>query len=290
MPLRVRARQFQFTPLREGRRDKHQFIPQRLISIHAPPRGATSALSKPINLGKISIHAPPRGATRRSQGTIPYALFQFTPLREGRRVRNFIKQRRRVYFNSRPSARGDGIAAPALLLAEFQFTPLREGRRTCHGFMWRYEKISIHAPPRGATFEKLTAEQEEFISIHAPPRGATTLRGLFKSDLSISIHAPPRGATDADVVFQRFHEFQFTPLREGRRRRGYKSPPRRNFNSRPSARGDLKALGINMSVAISIHAPPRGATPFPAKLVLTARYFNSRPSARGDCHCRQRCA
>ena len=33
---------------------------------------------------------------------------------------------------------------------------------------------------------------------------------------AISIHAPPRGATDADVVFQRFHEFQFTPLREGR--------------------------------------------------------------------------
>ena len=77
--------------------------------------------------------------------------FQFTPLREGRQTgRSDLPPP--VYFNSRPSARGDGIGE-ALWLANlyfnsrpsargdvkafldgdevrlFQFTPLREGRR-----------------------------------------------------------------------------------------------------------------------------------------------------------------
>ena len=35
-------------------------------------------------------------------------------------------------------------------------------------------------------------------------------------------------------------------------------------------------------LAISIHAPPRGATTLPAAICPAASYFNSRPSARGD--------
>ena len=77
---------FQFTPLREGRPISCAEKPRMFISIHAPPRGATSAPdiiiiiiqhfnSRPsargdeaqrpriVSVEAISIHAPPRGAT-----------------------------------------------------------------------------------------------------------------------------------------------------------------------------------------------------------------------------------
>ena len=55
--------------------------------------------------------------------------------------------------------------------------------------------------------------------------------------------------------------FQFTPLREGRLRVWAEALLRR---------------------AISIHAPPRGATPMPMWFSSVSMNFNSRPSARGD--------
>ena len=100
---------FQFTPLREGRPNMAvNGINSIIISIHAPPRGATQSEkssssraayfnSRPSARGDtkattaagvefgISIHAPPRGATLtppRTDGTA--YIFQFTPLREGR--------------------------------------------------------------------------------------------------------------------------------------------------------------------------------------------------------------
>mgnify|MGYP007046815326 CR=1 FL=1 len=55
---------FQFTPLREGRRIPHvRLVEAQMISIHAPPRGATMLTSCPPTEAPISIHAPPRGAT-----------------------------------------------------------------------------------------------------------------------------------------------------------------------------------------------------------------------------------
>ena len=56
-------------------------------------------------------------------------LFQFTPLREGRRACRFL------VFCGFP----------------FQFTPLREGRRGATCPERNEHDISIHAPPRGAT-------------------------------------------------------------------------------------------------------------------------------------------
>ena len=54
---------FQFTPLREGR----------------PPQ------FKLFGMGElISIHAPPRGATEQVILSVMLWIFQFTPLREGR--------------------------------------------------------------------------------------------------------------------------------------------------------------------------------------------------------------
>ena len=76
--------------------------------------------------------------------------------------------------------------------------------------------------------------------------------------------------------------FQFTPLREGRQKGGKKSPQSKNFNSRPSARGDRNPHLRSVLRCISIHAPPRGATLFSKVVIGWQQHFNSRPSARGD--------
>ena len=128
--------EFQFTPLREGRRFGFIVVTiAYIISIHAPPRGATPAWerkrrvprdfnSRPsargdaqgfcaLRINFISIHAPPRGATfaRQNVGDC-IRVFQFTPLREGRRDDD-RPRRERMNFNSRPSARGDRRHATA---------------------------------------------------------------------------------------------------------------------------------------------------------------------------------
>ena len=101
-------RLFQFTPLREGRRDGHtmselmgkfQFTPLRegrqytVTTIYkhhlfqfTPLREGRRHGRCGVQTSGISIHAPPRGAT----------------------ITYFWKMAMLTYFNSRPSARGDG--------------------------------------------------------------------------------------------------------------------------------------------------------------------------------------
>ncbi len=102
----------------------------------------------------ISIHAPPRGATVVGRFRLMVTAFQFTPLREGRQrlcsalcTGVYFNSRPSArgdfhaqhcmegifYFNSRPSARGDMNRAERRKAARdiFQFTPLREGRHFC---------------------------------------------------------------------------------------------------------------------------------------------------------------
>ena len=231
------------------------------ISIHAPPRGATQWRCNVASGIRISIHAPPRGATRGRLFGGEAVLFQFTPLREGRRGRAGNRAQRgrisihapprgatagrkrelqhRQHFNSRPSARGDLFQVFCIPTEEiFQFTPLREGRRGTND-MWRN---AVH------------------ISIHAPPRGATGHCRARYEATSISIHAPPRGATHCGRAVMHQALFQFTPLREGRPERRKRNERICNFNSRPSARGDSKHGERYTPTPISIHAPPRGAT------------------------------
>ena len=61
-------------------------------------------------------------------------------------------------------------------------------------------------------------------------------------------------------MLQCFETFQFTPLREGRRHEYQLWSLVQYFNSRPSARGDMAGVTDALPEAISIHAPPRGAT------------------------------
>ena len=168
-------------------------------------------------------------------------------------------------------------------IEKFQFTPLREGRRCLGHASFALTAISIHAPPRGATFCMWYTPSIVVISIHAPPRGATS--------------APRQGKRHAPY-------FNSRPSARGDKTGARPERTGKYFNSRPSARGDFLRVGHNLPVIISIHAPPRGATrksffrigtaaisihapPRGATRPLSSRgfiriYFNSRPSARGD--------
>ena len=171
------------------------------ISIHAPPRGATTTENSCKALYNISIHAPPRGATGCYRAGYGGTHFNSRPSARGDPdSAHYV--RGGAYFNSRPSARGD-------------WNPLAPANVS--------SGISIHAPPRGATMKNDMPEQMLKISIHAPPRGATPRRkpcrrrrADFNSRPSargddnalhillrffISIHAPPRGATAKDMQF-----------------------------------------------------------------------------------------
>ena len=165
----------------------------------------------------ISIHAPPRGATSAWQ-LCRYVsrYFNSRPSARGDRIVAILPSNIHN-FNSRPSARGDAKRKPSSRRKQFQFTPLREGRQIVETDCM-LPIISIHAPPRGATeilkkiprnqknfnsrpsargdLEAQDAQEEGRISIHAPPRGATSSVSTLPSrSLIISIHAPPRGAT-----------------------------------------------------------------------------------------------
>ena len=207
----------------------------------------------------ISIHAPPRGATWKPCKSRSNHLFQFTPLREGRRKAQSATAWH-PYFNSRPSARGD----------------------VCGKYSDNSITISIHAPPRGATARDNALPKTWSISIHAPPRGATT--GMMSvSAACVFQFTPLREGRQAENGHEKGgKKFQFTPLREGRRLLLADSfDVRLHFNSRPSARGDLETVQKSLESFISIHAPPRGATSNP-RIAPNPAYFNSRPSARGD--------
>ncbi len=103
----------------------------------------------------ISIHAPERGATRAL-----YDLFNLC-----------------ANFNPRSRTGSDvtGLLRFRVLFA-FQST-LPNGERLALGqLVHLFSLISIHAPERGATYERLIAVTVPGISIHAPERGATTAR------------------------------------------------------------------------------------------------------------------
>ena len=101
--------QFQFPPLREGRPRLRLIVSTALkISIPAPARGATLTPEEIEYCQNISIPAPARGATIWPLPVIrQQKIFQFPPLREGRRRGMADMSASLINFNSRPCERGD---------------------------------------------------------------------------------------------------------------------------------------------------------------------------------------
>ena len=230
---------FNSRPSARGDNDVVHFLRLHLISIHAPPRGATFSGCSSSRRSNISIHAPPRGATSGIRGWQAAGIFQFTPLREGR-------PRSHVMF-WRPIG--------------FQFTPLREGRQKWSSRRVASRHISIHAPPRGATnavggisyyviFQftplregrretEIHTKDYEQISIHAPPRGATAKKKGIEYE-SINFNSRPSARGDSNTAVHTFGQINFNSRPSARGDHALSQTPlgALNFNSRPSARGD----------------------------------------------------
>ena len=150
---RSALRQFQFTPLREGRQAEHPECRQLFLFQFTPLReGRPNMLCAYLAW---------------------MATFQFTPLREGRPPRSAASTAA-SYFNSRPCGRGD--SAPPVrgnCCANFNSRPCGRGDQGAGRQPAAGRDISIHAPAGGATAFVQARCLSINISIHAPAGGAT---------------------------------------------------------------------------------------------------------------------
>ena len=186
---------FQFTPLREGRRVRTFVFVAGNISIHAPPRGATSTASPSIRTSNFNSRPSARGDARWLNAAFNLLIFQFTPLREGRHERNVAGA---VHCDISIHAPPRGATAgrlPNQAGLAFQFTPLREGRRS----------PAASSPTTTAHFNSRPSA-----------RGDTTTARACSSPTYFNSRPSARGDLALTDVQRHVIEFQFTPLREGR--------------------------------------------------------------------------
>ena len=166
------------------------------ISIHAPARGATVLLRSSCTVVCISIHAPARGATPLTSPSC-IASANFNPRsREGSDSTLHISRYRHTISIHAP-ARGATLQSWHSYRSLRNFNPRsREGSDELNA----YERIRYlrfqSTLPRGERRTVTIADRDgNKISIHAPARGATPFGRIFRLFAAISIHAPARGAT-----------------------------------------------------------------------------------------------
>ena len=161
---------------------------------------------------------------------------------------------------------------------------MKGATRVLYRIARRVDRISIHAPVKGATLytdrgfgtyynfnprtregcdlgKRGTQDGQRTISIHAPVKGATWAL-IRREFLLISIHAPVKGATSkADCINWQLHYFN-PRTREGCDIYfdGWKSPVK-HFNPRTREGCDTGSGAVTrLQAEISIHAPVKGAT------------------------------
>jgi len=139
----------------------------------------------------VSIHAPTRGATGIKVQEAKCEGFQSTPPRGGRRGR-CRRRRSSARFNPRPHAGGDKQRNPYSHARDVSIHAPTRGATNMPMGSPRVRNVSIHAPTRGATHGKDGHFTTENVSIHAPTRGATSpfIIGAFSKTFQST---PPRG-------------------------------------------------------------------------------------------------
>ena len=101
-------------------------------------------------------------------------------------------------FNPR-SREGSDNRTTKQIFTNRNFNPRsREGSDVIKDKLTKSGKISIHAPAKGATFNRRRTIMFDVISIHAPAKGATFWVKVRRRTFQISIHAPAKGATSAN--------------------------------------------------------------------------------------------
>ena len=152
------------------------------------------------------------------------------------------------------------------ITSKFQSTLPRGERHGSLTVIVLYVVISIHAPTRGATRNKIVVAPGLYISIHAPTRGATLGEADRVVNKGISIHAPTRGATGFTQWLFRSSDISIHAPTRGATMFLHIPTHRRRFQSTLPRGERLKDLADCMTAdCISIHAPTRGATAIFAK-------------------------
>ena len=139
-----------------------------------PPHGERRpSRSKKIGSWVVSIHAPPRGATRLQMANTAIAAFQSTPP-HGERPQNCTTPAATtpVSIHAPPRGATFDVGGESNLCLGFNPRP-PTGSDGVEAGTKRVIGVSIHAPPRGATRAHVVADNARLVSIHAPPRGAT---------------------------------------------------------------------------------------------------------------------
>ena len=207
-----------------------QFFTVRFIGSISAAGGAAGLFQFPL------LREGRRG---KSCTTSSFLRFQFTLLREGRLPTVCHASPPKAFqFTPLREGRLDDVMN-ALKPILFQFTPLREGRHVSDEGVRVHFYFNSRPSARGDSCTSISSVLFT-ISIHAPPRGATS-RMIFIGSLPLYFNSRPSARGDPVNVERK----SFTPS---------------HFNSRPSARGDVRVLVAAIIGAISIHAPPRGAT------------------------------
>ena len=171
----------------------------------------------PAAVQSISILAPARGATIELLHGFNLILFQFSPLREGRRSEPRYPQYCHSYFNSRPCERGDAKYMDDLGISLFQFSPLREGRQRADFHSNRVWHISILAPARGATRKILSlSSATNYFNSRPCERGDNVHAVYFSIPAQFQFSPLREGRPMPESQPETFSQFQFSPLREGR--------------------------------------------------------------------------
>jgi len=280
---RMPMARFQFTRPRGARRraDAKGNVPAG-VSIHAPTRGATSAIHATPEVAQFQFTRP-RGARRRRRAPAADRRAGVSIHAPTRGATTLAPCRRWLTsFNSRAHAGRDRKKLLTLVnCSPFQFTrprgarrprpsssPLRRsfnsrahaGRDIARGLLLAQPRVSIHAPTRGATLVISRARYEVAFQF-TRPRGARLDAGLQSGRWTVSIHAPTRGATTTRLRCPRSPRFQFT---------------------RPRGARHLQRQAAQRAAIVSIHAPTRGATPNPPAGQKARTGFNSRAHAGRD--------
>ena len=241
-------------------------------------RDHTYAGSSPDHV--VSIHAPARGATL--QGCFGSRFLHcFNP-----RARTGRDWSCRAAVGA---CRVVSIHAPARG-ATLQHLSLLEGL-----------VVSIHAPARGAT--AVAAEEapvaalfqstrphgarrdgrvvraQEVVSIHAPARGATWALRAPRCTTGVSIHAPARGATWPHPHRPRRCACFNPRARTGRdcSRWACRRSPKVFQSTRPHEARRDRLHSPRRRVAVSIHAPARGATQVRGSPLKFVMFQSTRP-------------
>ena len=169
-------------------------------------------------------------------------------------------------FNSRPSARGDAadVHAGSGKAADFNSRPSARGDAGDLEAVHKLTEFQFTPLREGRPNGQKRPAAARIFQFTPLREGRLHPDAEILRKPQISIHAPPRGATA---------------------RRGCARKPRTNFNSRPSARGDLSRAKRKPRPPNFNSRPSARGDDFRGARCGVLAHFNSRPSARGDTIC-----